>query len=161
MTVPLEGPNVAWTCQALEDAFRRLGPPRHLITDREGIFTGAAFRALLDDWGVKLRHGAVGRHGSIAVTERVIRTFKYEWLARVPLLRGFRHLTRLCEDFVEWYNAWRPHTRHDGFTPDQAFRRDLPEHVPKTAKSAPLDAQVERRVFPETGITGFRLRDAA
>jgi hypothetical protein len=72
---------------------------------------------------------------------------------------SFEHLSGLCETFVDWYNGWRPHARHDGFTPDQVFHRDLPEHVPKTAKTAPLN--IERRIFEETKITGFRLKDAA
>ena len=33
---------------------------------------------LLSQWNIKPRVGAVGKHGSIAVTERVIKTLKYE-----------------------------------------------------------------------------------
>ncbi len=94
--VPLEGPNAGWVCDALDEAFRAFGPPRHLISDHEGVFIGAAFKELLDSWRVKHRFGAVGKHGSIAVTERVIKTLKYEWLFRVPLIRGFDHLEQLC-----------------------------------------------------------------
>ncbi|MFC1612170.1 DDE-type integrase/transposase/recombinase, partial [Myxococcota bacterium] len=85
---PLEGPNAGWVCDALEQAFRAFGPPRHLISDHEGVFIGAAFKELLDKWHIKQRLGAVGKHGSIAVTERVIWSLKYEWLFRVPPSRG-------------------------------------------------------------------------
>jgi transposase InsO family protein len=75
---PLEGPNAGWVVEALEESFRRHGAPKHLITDQEGVFTSEVLRDLLWLWDVKQRFGAVGRHGSIAVTERVIRTLKYE-----------------------------------------------------------------------------------
>jgi hypothetical protein len=40
-----------------------------------------------------------GEHGSIAVTERIIKTLKYEWLRCVPIIKGFDHLTLLCIEF--------------------------------------------------------------
>jgi len=92
--VPLEGPNAGWVVEALEDAFLRCGPPKHLITDQEGVFTGEVFADLPWRWDTKPRFGAVGSHGSIAVTERAIRTLKYEWLRRVPVIRGLDHVPR-------------------------------------------------------------------
>ena len=70
-----------------------------LISDQAGVFTGNVFAELLDSWNVKPRFGAVGKHGSISVTERVIKTLKYEWLKRVPIIKGFDHLTMLSEEF--------------------------------------------------------------
>jgi len=99
------------------------------------------------------------RHGSIAVTERIIWTLKYEWLFRVPLIRGFDHLVFLCSDFSVWYNNWRPHMTLDGARPDDCYARDLPEPVPRNAKVVPLE--IERRYFEETRVTGFRLPRAA
>jgi len=157
--VPLEGPNAGWVCDALEAAFRALGPPRHLISDHEGVFTGAAFSELLGKWHVKPRLGAVGKHGSIAVTERVIRTLKYEWLFRAPMIKGFDHLATLCVGFSDWYNGWRPHMRLAGARPDDVYCRDLPEPVDHDAKVLPLN--IEKRHFAETRVTGFRLPRAA
>ena len=157
--IPLDGPNAGWTIHAMEETFRRFGPPKHMITDRGSVFASEAFRDVLRDWGVKQRFGAVGKHGSIAVTERVIETLKYEWLRKVPILRGISHLERLSDGFTLWYNSWRPHMTLDGFRPDDYYARDIPEPVPKDAKSVP--ANIERKVFEETGIVGFRLKDAA
>jgi transposase InsO family protein len=98
-------------------------------------------------------------HGSIAVTERAIWTLKYEWLFRVTLLKSFAHVERLCAQFVEWHNAWRPHMTLGGARPDDVYGRDLPEPIPRTAKSVP--PRIERRVFSETRVTGFRLPRAA
>jgi len=52
---------------------------------------------------MKPRFGAVGKHGSISVTERVIKTLKYEWFKRIPIIKGFDHLTMLCEKYENWY----------------------------------------------------------
>jgi transposase InsO family protein len=152
---PLEGPNAGWVAEALATAFRRHGPPKHIITDQEGIFTGEAFAELLRDWDIKHRFGAVGKHGSIAVTERVIRTLKYEWLRRVPVIRGLDHLEQLLADFALYYNTWRPHSTLKGAIPDTIHAGQQWSAPPKTAKTVP--ANIERRFFPETRITGFRL----
>ena len=108
---------------------------------------------------MKQRFGAVGQHGSIAVTERVNRTLKEEWLRRVPLIRGRGHLGELCAGFVLWYNEWRPHMSLRGFRPGDVYGREQPEAVPKSAKVVPLN--IERRHFAETRVSGFGLRDAA
>ncbi|MBN2493825.1 MAG: transposase [Deltaproteobacteria bacterium] len=150
---------MALLCSAVEAMFRSLGAPRHVITDKEPVFTGGAFRELLGSWNVKHRLGAVGKHGSIAVTERVIRTLKYEWLRRVPLIRGLDHLESLCKVFAVWYNAWRPYALLDGACPDRWYCRDIPETVDRDAKVVPI--AIERRVFEETGVVGFRLGEAA
>jgi transposase InsO family protein len=152
---PLEGPNAGWVVEALEDAFLRHGAPKHIITDQEGIFTGEALAELLVDWDVKHRLGAVGQHGSIAVTERVIRTLKYEWLKRVPLVGGLDHLAQLLLDFADYYNSWRPHSTLDGAVPDLIHAGRQWSVSPKTAKTVP--GNIERRFFPETRITAFRL----
>ena len=152
---PLEGPNAGWVVEALEKAFRRHGAPKHIISDQEGIFTGEAFAELLVDWDVKHRFGAVGQHGSIAVTERVIRTLKYEWLKRVPVLKGLDHLQALLADFACYYNSWRPHSTLQGAVPELIHAGEQWSIPPKTAKTVP--AHRERRFFPETRITGFRL----
>jgi transposase InsO family protein len=96
--------------QALKAAFGRHGAPKHLITDQEPVFTSRAFRDLLAAREVTQRFGAVGKHGSIAVTERAILTLKREWLWRVPLIKGTAHLGTLLADFAQYYNGWRGHT---------------------------------------------------
>jgi hypothetical protein len=46
-----------------------------------------------------------------------------------------------------------------GFRPGDVYGRDQPEAVPKSAKVVSLN--IDRHRFAETGVTGFRLRDAA
>ena len=138
---PLEGPNAGWVAEALETAFRHHGAPKHIVTDQEGIFTGEAFAELLRDWDIKHRFGAVGKHGSLSVTECLIRTLKGEWLRRVPIIRGMEHLTTLLSGFAEYYNSWRPHMTLAGTTPSSRFcRRRSP-----SSKGAGLPCRIGRR----------------
>jgi putative transposase len=156
---PLAGQSTQCIIDALELAFRTLGPPKHLISDRGSGFDSAEMTDFLKPFGVKQRFGAVGKHGSIAVTERVNRTLKEEWLRRVPLIRGVHHLPELCESFTVWHNEWRPHMTLGGCRPVDFYCRDTPEPVASDAKVVPLN--IERRRFSETRTVGFRLQQAA
>jgi putative transposase len=156
---PLEGPNAGWIIEALEQAMHRHGAPKHMISDQASVFTGDAFAELLQQWNIKPRFGAVGKSGSIAVTERVIKTLKYEWLCCVPLIKGFDHLTLLCSEFEEWYNAWRPHMTLEGLRPDDVYCKRKPETPDPRAKTVPTN--IERHVFVETRVTAYRLKAAA
>jgi transposase InsO family protein len=156
---PLEGPNAGWIIGALEQALRKHGAPKHLISDQAPVFVGAAFAELLKQWNIKPRVGAVGKHGSIAVTERVIKTLKYEWLRCVPIIKGFDHLASLCTEFEDWYNVWRPHMMLEGRRPDDLYYSRSPEAPTRQAKAVP--SKIERHVFVETRLTAYRLKAAA
>jgi len=86
---PLEGRSAGWINNALESAIDKHGSPKYIISDQASVVTGGVFAELLDSWDMKPRFGAVGKHGSIAVTERVIKTLKYEWLKHVSFIKGF------------------------------------------------------------------------
>lgn len=145
--------------EALQQAFRRHGAPKHLISDQESVFTSHAFKRLLADWNVRHRLGAVRNHGSIAVTERVIWTLKHEWLRRVPLIGTHRHLARLLHDFANYYNHWRPHMALGGGTPEAVWMGQpwAPPH--RCQKRVP--GRIESRRFTETRVTAYRLPLAA
>jgi putative transposase len=156
---PLEGPNAGWIIDALEQALRKHGGLKHLISDQAPVFVGDAFAELLKQWNIKPRFGAVGKYGSIAVTERVIRTLKYEWLRCAPLIKGFDHLTCLCTEFEHWYNTWRPHMTLGGLRSDDFYYDGEPEMLKRNAKTVPEN--IERHVFAETRLTAYRLEAAA
>ena len=157
--VPLEGPNAGWIIEALGQAMQKHRAPKHIISDQAGVFVGDAFAELLKQWNIKPRFGAIGKHGLIAVTERVIKTLKYEWLKRVPLIKGFDHLMLLCTEFENWYNAWRPHMTLEGLRPDDLYYNRKPEKLNRKAKAVP--GNIERHVFAETRLTAYRLKAAA
>ena len=156
---PLEGPNAGWIIDALERAMQKHGAPKHIISDQAKVFVGDVFAELLRQWNIKPRLGAVGKHGSIAVTERVIKTLKYEWLKRVSLIKGFDHLATLCDEFVDWYNAWRPHMTLDGLRPDDVYYDRKPGRPDRDSKTVPEN--IEQYLFQETRITGYRLKHVA
>ena len=151
----LEGPNARWVINALASAFRRHRTPRHLITDQEGVFVSDAFRRLLSRWNVTQRFGAVGEHGSIAVTEQAILTLKQEWLRRVVVARGIDHLSQLPDDFSECYSGWRGHRTLGGAAPSLIHRGDVWQRPCHSAKQ--VSGVVECRFFPDTRTTAYRL----
>jgi transposase InsO family protein len=80
-------PTSAQMCAALDRAVKRTGcAPKYMVTDQ-----GPQFQSEYRDWckrrGIKPRFGAIGKHGSIAVTERAIRSTKTEGIrpTTVPL----------------------------------------------------------------------------
>jgi len=151
----LEGANAGWTIESLEKAFKTYGAPKYVISDHENVVTSLAFQELLKKWNIEQRLGAVGKHGSIAVTERVILTLKQEWLRRVPLIRGFNHLTKLLNSFTDYYNNWRGHTKLEGAMPAVIYLNRHWNKPEKTSKQ--ITGQMEERFFQETRTTAFRL----
>ena len=156
---PLEGPNAGWVAEALEQAFRRHGAPRHLITDQESLFTCSAFRDLLEQWQVKQRFGAVNKHGSISITERLIWSLKHEWLCRVPVIRELDHLAMVLAEFEQYHNHWRAHSTIGGALPALVHAGQQWQKPDRTAKRVP--AHIERRFFSTARVTAYRLPEAA
>jgi putative transposase len=95
--------------------------PRHIICDRDSSFDCDEFRDWCRGKSITIRFGAIGKHGSIAVVERAIRTLKNECTRRivVPQLRS--RFRREIATFVDWYNGHRPHTTLNGLTPDEVY----------------------------------------
>ena len=157
--VPLEGPNAGWINNALESAIEKNGPPKHIISDQGRVFIGDVFAELMTTYEILHRFGAIGKHGSIAVTERVNKTLKYEWLKRVALIKGIDHLAELCNEFEVWYNRWRPHMTLDGLRPDDVYFDNKPDKPERNAKTVPC--YIEQHYFRHTRITGYRLGKVA
>jgi hypothetical protein len=69
-------PDCRAVCAAVGRAIRRAATaPKYIICDRDSIFDCDRFRRWVKRQGIQApRYGAVGKHGSIAVVERLIRT---------------------------------------------------------------------------------------
>jgi len=95
--------------------------PKYLVSDKGPQFWCEAFKECCRRRGIRLRFGAVGKHGSIAVIERFIRSMKEEYLRRIllPLREG--QLRRELDLYLTWYNKHRPHTALGGATPNERF----------------------------------------
>ena len=113
----------------LGQAIRQAGAaPKYLVCDKGGQFWCDGFKRWAERRGIRLRFGAVGKHGSIAVVERFNGTLKRDGMRRmqVPLRTGsFR---RELRRFIEWYNEHRPNMALGGCTPNEVYYRLPPKN---------------------------------
>ena len=84
--------------------------PRYLITDQGKQFRDRAFGRWCRQKGLRQRFGAVGKYGSLAVIERLIRTIKDECTRRLIIPYRRSAFRRELSLFITWYNSDRPHT---------------------------------------------------
>ncbi len=94
--------------------------PKHLIVDQGSQFKCEHFEKWCEAMNILPRFGAVGRHGSVAVVERLHRTAK-ELLAMITVPEDQPQFEREVELIIEWYNEHRPHDTLGGRTPDEVF----------------------------------------
>jgi len=105
--------------------------PKYIICDKGVQFWparrslgeggGNAFKAWCKRRGIRPRFGAVGKHGSIAVIERFIRSLKQECLRRTLISLCKRTFCREVSSYSAWYNEHRPHTALGGATPNEVY----------------------------------------
>ena len=125
--------------------------PKYLICDKGVQFWNEGFKQWCKRKTIKPRFGAIGKHGSIAVIERFIRSLKEEYLYRllIPLRMDAMRWEIACN--ADWYNEHRPHQSLDGATPLEMVegttaanlkpryepRRQWPSDAPCVAPYAP------------------------
>ncbi len=104
------------------DRVLRKARPKHLITDQGKQFIAGEFRAWCRRRGIQQRFGAIGKYGSLAVVERLIRTIKTE-CTRLLLVVPYRHAAFQQELslYAAWYNGDRPHSRLRVRTPNEVY----------------------------------------
>jgi hypothetical protein len=135
-------------CALLTRTVERAGrAPRYIVSD-QGTQFQAEYRAWCKQHGVKPRFGAIGKHGSIALIERCIRSLKEECLRRTLVPFRLEPLVAELELYVTWFNEHRPHQGLGGKTPNEVFAasaaaRDGPRWEPR--KRYPLRAVRGRR----------------
>jgi putative transposase len=128
--------------------------PKYLICDKDSIFWCAAFKRWCKRKAIRPRYGAIGKHGSIAVVERFIRTMKDEVTRRILVPQRRAAFRKELASYLAWYNEHRPHTTLHGKTPNEAYfslrpanRRPRIEPRNRWPRSAPCAA-------PRTLIAG-------
>jgi putative transposase len=100
--------------------------PDHLICDKGSIFWCKAFKRWCQRKAIRVRYGAVGKHGSIAVIERFIRTLKDEATRRIVVPHRQAGFRKELTFYVVWYNEHRPHSTLAGKTPNEVYFRLRP-----------------------------------
>ena len=95
--------------------------PRYIISDKGPQFWCEGFKGWCGQHDIRPRFGAVGKHGSIAVVERFIRSMKEEGMRRLLIPLRQRTFQQELSLYVGWYNEHRPHTALRGVMPNERF----------------------------------------
>ncbi len=95
--------------------------PKYLICDKGTQFWAGGFKKWAKRTGVKLRFGAIDKHGSIAVVKRFIRTLKDECTRKITVPQRREEMRKEFTLYIEWYNKHRPHEFIDGRTPNETY----------------------------------------
>ena len=110
--------------EVIEDAFRRHGVPEIINTDQGSQFTAEEFTSVVLAKGCKLSMDGRGAWRDNVFVERLWRSVKYE---RV-YLKAYDSVSAARDDvadYLEWFNAHRPHSSLDRLTPDETYSSSL------------------------------------
>jgi hypothetical protein len=100
--------------------------PRYLVSDKGSqFFPTAGYKKWCRHRGIRPRFGALGKHGSIAVLERAVRTIK-EALQRIMVPTRREAMRTELVIVLDWYNQHRPHSALGGKTPDEVYFQRFP-----------------------------------
>ena len=100
-------PTAKWVIQQLREAFPFETAPRHLIFDRDSIFSAAVVE-FVKSMGTKPRRIAYRSPWQNPVAERWVGSCRRELLDHVGVL-GERHLVRLVREYADYYHDDRCH----------------------------------------------------
>ena len=115
-------PTSETVCTVLTTIFRGTRcQPKYVICDQDPLFKGKSFKSWSERFAIAIRYGAIGKHGSIAVVERAIRTIKNECTRRILVSLRRTCFLRELMLFQDWYNEHRPHMALAGRTPNEVF----------------------------------------
>ena len=116
-------PTAAWVIQQLRESFPYDTAPRHLIFDRDTIFSPEVMR-FVRAMGTQPTRTAYRCPWQNPVAERWIGSCRRELLDHVVVL-GERHLLRLISSYLEYYHRDRPHL---------GLGKDAPDRRPVTPR---------------------------
>jgi putative transposase len=112
-------PTGAWVTQRARNLFMDLGERaerfRFLIRDRDSKFT-AAFDAVFTGADIRIIRTPIRAPRANAIAERFIGTLRRECLDHL-LITGTRHLDVVLREYIQHYNAHRPHRSLDQRSP--------------------------------------------
>jgi putative transposase len=111
--------------EVIEQAFARYGAPEIVNTDQGSQFTAEEFTSAVLAKGCKLSMDGRGAWRDNVFVERLWRSVKYE---RVYLKAydGVSAARADIADYMDWYNANRPHSSLDRLTPNEKYLKTLP-----------------------------------
>jgi len=95
--------------------------PKHLVLDQGVQFYCHETRDWCQKRNIKPRFGAVGRHGSIAVVERLHLSMKSECTQRIIVPVSTKDFEKELSLWRHGYNSCRPHRTLKGRTPNEIY----------------------------------------
>ena len=119
-------PTAAWVVQQLRDAFPFDTAPRHLVFDRDAIFSRAVVE-FIEAMGTRACRTSYRSPWQNPVGERWIGSCRRELLDHVVVFNRV-HLVRLVRDYIDYYHQDRCHL---------ALGKDPPESRPVTPRPSP------------------------
>jgi len=128
--------------------------PKHLVSDQGTQFVANEFREWCNEKDVKQRFGAIGKHGSIAVTERVILTYKDGCTRRILVPISRNEMIRETKLFFEWYNSHRPHMSLNGKTPNEVYFNRRAANAKPRIETRPLAKHSTPCAKPQMCVAG-------
>ncbi len=116
----------------LNRVIRRLKrKPKYIISDKGKQFFCEYYKKWCDSKKITPRYGAVGKHGSIAIIERFMKSLKNECTRKMILIsydiEEFREELSL---YITWYNQFRTHEYLKGRTPQEVYSNTPPAKMP-------------------------------
>jgi len=128
--------------------------PKYLVSDQGTQFVANEFREWCKSNDIKQRFGAIAKHGSIAVTERVILTYKDGCTRRILVPISRNEMIRETQLFFEWYNEHRPHMTLNSKTPNEVYYHRHAANAKPRIETRPLAKHATPCAKPRMCIAG-------
>ncbi len=109
-----------WVCELVETAVSTHGKPEIINTDQGSQYTSELFVNHIKKNEIKRSMDGKGRALDNIYIERFWRSIKYEKIFLNPCDNGL-DLYLLIDEYMEFYNSKRRHTKVDDLTPDFVF----------------------------------------
>ena len=110
--------------EVIEQAFARYGTPEIVNTDQGSQFTAEDFTRSVLDCGCKLSMDGRGAWRDNVFVERLWRSVKYERVY-LKVYDAVSAARSDIADYLDWYNAHRPHSSVERLTPAEKYVAEL------------------------------------
>ena len=110
--------------EVIEQAFARYGTPEIVNTDQGSQFTAEEFTRSVLDRGCKLSMDGRGAWRDNVFVERLWRSVKYERVY-LKVYDAVSAARSDIADYLDWYNAHRPHSSVERLTPAEKYVAEL------------------------------------
>ena len=135
--------DVSFCIDALDEAISTYGRPHIFNTDQGSQFTSEAFTSRLEAEGIRVSMDGRGRWMDNVFIERLWRSLKYECVYLTTFETGSEAGAQISK-WMNFYNVRRPHSTHNGATPDEVYRAGRPVEMMDKARALPTVPQARQ-----------------